>query len=405
MMDVAHYGSFDRENFGDLLYPVVITQLLQNRIPGLAPHVYSFLPGTAPGDAGYAIRAIAKLFRSGVQSYSATIVGGGDLLRTDAGMLASHYESIYEKHPARPIFYRLRQRLGKQSFRAEEFQRRHMPSIGPGPFLVDPSRCPAMGRILYCSCGVPFEYAPIETAQVKAAMNSSALIYLRDFPSKKKLLNAGVTTPIEVAPDVVTVISDLFPADLQRKRGMAILNKLGITGSRPVVVLQCVTQNGPSEEMLVKQLAQIARKDKWDLVLLPLGYCHDDHVVLARMAYLSGAKVPVVQSRSIYDMLAVIAASSAFVGTSMHGNITAFSYGIPHLVGPIAVEKIPGFLEVVGLERETQLNSWEDLPDALEKVMEQAPQRIAQLLPAAKTKVQQVMNQVISSLLESSKRH
>jgi polysaccharide pyruvyl transferase WcaK-like protein len=45
----------------------------------------------------------------------------------------------------------------------------------------------------------------------------------------------------------------------------------------------------------------------------------------------------------VFDMLAIIAASDVFVGTSLHGNITAFSFGIPHVFGPCRSLKSTAF--------------------------------------------------------------
>lgn len=53
------------------------------------------------------------------------------------------------------------------------------------------------------------------------------------------------------------------------------------------------------------------------------------------------------------------------MGTSLHGNITAFSYGIPHLAGPLSVDKLQGFIDVVGLDAEARLPHWSQLPERL----------------------------------------
>jgi hypothetical protein len=65
-------------------------------------------------------------------------------------------------------------------------------------------------------------------------------------------------------------------------------------------------------------------------------------------------------------MLSIITASSVFIGTSMHGNITAFSYGIPHLVAPINVDKMRGFLDVCNLSNNLLLDSWKEMAEKLD---------------------------------------
>ena len=65
-------------------------------------------------------------------------------------------------------------------------------------------------------------------------------------------------------------------------------------------------------------------------------------------------------------MISVLAASNVFVGTSMHGNITAFSFGIPHLFGPINFSKIDGFLDITELDSDLKIDEWRNLGDKLD---------------------------------------
>jgi hypothetical protein len=57
-----------------------------------------------------------------------------------------------------------------------------------------------------------------------------------------------------------------------------------------------------------------------------------------------------------------------FVGSSLHGNVTAFSFGIPHLFGPLPVDKSEGFLRVVNLPLELKLRSWREMNDKIDMV-------------------------------------
>jgi polysaccharide pyruvyl transferase WcaK-like protein len=93
-------------------------------------------------------------------------------------------------------------------------------------------------------------------------------------------------------------------------------------------------------------------------VLLPLGFCHGDDAFLEQLAKDSQAAFHFVKRQSIFEMMSVIAASDLFLGTSLHGNITAFAFGIPHVIGPIPVDKCAGFLDVVGLPAELKAASW-----------------------------------------------
>ena len=84
MRRISQLGTFDVENYGDLLYPIVLGQLFATPIDP-----YSLLPGDAPLRAGFQTQSISALLES--PEPSTLVIGGGDLLRTDADLIAKHY--------------------------------------------------------------------------------------------------------------------------------------------------------------------------------------------------------------------------------------------------------------------------------------------------------------------------
>jgi hypothetical protein len=115
-------------------------------------------------------------------------------------------------------------------------------------------------------------------------------------------------------------------------------------------------------------LNQYRQKNGFEVALLPLGFCHHDDIFLKGLAAQSRGALKYIDVSSVFDMISVIAASDVFVGTSLHGNITAFSFGIPHLFGPLPVSKIDGFLSLVESPQELKLRSWTELNSKLEMV-------------------------------------
>src|SRR5438105_12778400 len=96
---ICHLGTFDVENYGDLLYPLVFSHLLQTRDKTANVRRYSLLPGTAPLQAGFETHAARSLFEplhtaaDGLRNTEpqTIVIGGGDILRTDADLIARHY--------------------------------------------------------------------------------------------------------------------------------------------------------------------------------------------------------------------------------------------------------------------------------------------------------------------------
>jgi hypothetical protein len=69
------------------------------------------------------------------------------------------------------------------------------------------------------------------------------------------------------------------------------------------------------------------------VVLLPICLCHDDLKILRRLRAAVGRRTLLVDCKtSPIEVAAVISHSDYFVGSSLHGNITAHAYGVDHLV-------------------------------------------------------------------------
>ena len=102
---------------------------------------------------------------------------------------------------------------------------------------------------------------------------------------------------------------------------------------------------------------------------------------------------------SIVDIIGIIASSDLFVGTSLHGNITASSFGIPHLPGPLPEDKADGFLSIVNLPAELKLGSWNEINDKIDLAVKLRPEFFAQRAREAKERVYQVIDELFQVLL------
>ena len=89
-----------------------------------------------------------------------------------------------------------------------------------------------------------------------------------------------------------------------------------------------------------------------------------------------------------------------FVGTSLHGNVTAFSYGIPHLFGPLPVDKAAGFLSAANLPDTLKLRSWNELDDKLDLAEGLGRPFFAERARAAKARVYAAVDKLLNALLK-----
>ena len=157
---------------------------------------------------------------------------------------------------------------------------------------------------------------------------------------------------------------------------------------------------GVFQDEIVAQLNRYREQHRADVVLLPLGYCHGDHEFLRRLSARSNGALKYVDTYSVFDMLSIIAAAEVFAGTSLHGNITAFSFGIPHLFGPLPVAKAEGFLHVTNLPPELKLQSWRELNDKIEYALELGPRFFSERAQAAQAAVKREVDRLRHDLLK-----
>ena len=84
------------------------------------------------------------------------------------------------------------------------------------------------------------------------------------------------------------------------------------------------------------------------IALLPLGIVsgHEDDKVLEQIyEKLSSKKVFILRDIHLIDSISLIAHSTVFAGTSLHGNITAMSYAVPHFPLNEHVAKLTNYVE------------------------------------------------------------
>ena len=299
------------------------------------------------------------------------MIGGGDVLQEEGLLLAHNYRNKYLLHLQNSFLFRakfgLRNLLKKKPLNSQNlFYNRELNYSSTGPFIIDPDKFPNIKSVTYCSCGVPYKFNRRD--DIRHVFNKANFIYVRDKISEDKLLEAGVEQKIHVAPDLIVTLSDFFDKSTEANKGRKILQKFGVDTKKNILCFQSFLPSQQNKAEILSELKLYQKRTKNEVILMPIGYCHSDHIYLQTLAKESNGAFKYIGVYSIFDMLSVIAASNCFLGTSMHGNITAFSFGIPHIFGLTKYDKAKGFLDIVNLPANFQLNSWSELNEKLEMI-------------------------------------
>lgn len=153
--------------------------------------------------------------------------------------------------------------------------------------------------------------------------------------SRKKQYHLPYTfSKINLLPDLMILVSKLFNTERFKKK-ISYKIKEKIRGfNEGFYIFQ--SNRGFSQDSLdtiAYQLQRINEQTKYQLVLLPIGTAagHDDHILLKRLKKKLKKSCFYIRKPNVFDITYLISLSELFIGTSLHGNITAMSYGVPRV--------------------------------------------------------------------------
>ena len=317
--NLIQVGSFDVENFGDLLFPVVFEFEIKKRLK--LNNLYLFSPngGTMPF-YNKRVHSTSNLdefcFKHDIDGI---IIGGGDTIRLDRKVLKDYPESF------RPSF-----------------------SMWQYPLLVaDKHNLPA---IFNCP-GSPIDFGPYRSI-VDETLKLSPYISVRD-PNANKVLSSSNSPKVHTVIDSVNLIDEVYP-----KSSLAnLFSKLKKTHKieDKYIILQ-VNNIQADDNVFIKSLrslvSTINREYDTQVIFSPIGYVHNDLNCLRKIYKGTSSRNIIIEEKMNPEtMLALFSYSSGFIGTSLHGLVTSNVYHVPILaLDTQARNKIEGYMNLCHLE-------------------------------------------------------
>ena len=317
---IAQIGTFDCENFGDLLFPEVLAYNLNKRINIEEIVLFSPIGGTMPFYPDIQVFPISKLEQMHNENpFDAVIIGGGDILRLDYNVASFKGYNAQNSSVYLWIY----------------------PTLFANKYSIP---------IFWNNIGVPF---PLNSAGKKLAyalMSQTDYLSVRDKKSKD-LLSFFDKKPCHVFPDTILSISrQLNPDDLNKAlRDVEKENQIDLNERYLIFQANCFENDS---KKIAVEIKKIAKNQNLKIVLMPIGYVHSDLLFLEKYKELDPQSFFILNNKlSPIQMIAVISHSSYFIGTSLHGNVIAYEFGVPFLAYlPKPLNKLNGFLEMVHCE-------------------------------------------------------
>ncbi len=303
---VGLLGTFDIANFGDLLLPAVAERELVRRMPDLitrrfAPFGWEHPVPMDGGELAEPLGAPTAQRRAELaNSCDALLLGGGEIIHFSDHLLAPHYDTTPEIAVER----------------------------APSTWFVDGAGADAPVPTAWNAVGIPFDIDDEHAPMVRAAASRHHSLVVRDDESRKRLEAVGVERDIAIVPDPGFLAPRLFEQALVDRR-RRLHAALGWTPPGRYITVQ---GNGSMlnevDRISMALDAVLADRPDIDIVLLETGLGHGDREFAAAFRARHPGRVWAPSaSLLLVDFAAILAASEAFVGVSLHGAITTTAYG------------------------------------------------------------------------------
>lgn len=354
-MRIAHFGTFDVANYGDLLLPLVLEQRL-----GELGEVVHVSPRAGPPVWRDGVATISVERALTEEEFDAVVLGGGNLVHALPAVAPNYLPEGMDSVLAYPSLWAGAAQLSDQ----------------------------ARATLCWNAPGVPGKLSGPPAELARWALSRADYAAVRDRWSADNLRDAGVDPLPSVVPDTGVGVRQLWArGNLDRARADMFARHGREVPARTVAIHLSRRHVKDPETRLGKRLDRLAEDLDATPVLLALGPCHgDDRLATTVAQHMKCDPVVVAAPESISEIAAAIARAEIYLGSSLHGAITACSFATPMMIvvdrEREVVQKHRGFLEHIGMP-ELLYPSWEAAARLAEQTIERhasSPQRAVQLL-------------------------
>lgn len=326
----ALLGAFDRFNYGDLLFPIVVRNEMAAHSPDTEVAVHALVKSDLSRYGALKTLPISALYPQGaLHPGDSVIFAGGGIIGVDWTYM--HANLLGAK--GNQALYYLKRLFGERA--ANMLSRHYFGARAPFPWVAGPEDFPVPIKVAYNAVGGSefANLAPAVQARTLDRLGRASYLSVRDAETKRLFASIEDKVAVELAPDSAILMSEQFPISHLKERASAVLCAAIDTG--PYLCFQSnVNYARKNADRIVAALEKIYETHGLRALLLPIGrYVGlDDHIALRNiLAKLRTPAEIVSDEASIWEIMLAIAHARLFLGTSLHGNVTSQSFAVPHL--------------------------------------------------------------------------
>jgi len=313
---IAHLGTFDVDNYGDLLFP----HIAEFRLPN---YEWKHISPTACKTVFEDGKEIISFNDAKKNNYDAVITGGGNIIN-----LKPNHNTVYK---------------GIRGFDYANLW------VGAAKLAADQ-------KIPYIlnSPGISKSFEGRLHKKIAAATfcNASYVAFREQYSKKMavEVLNYENKERNDyiVMPDTAFDIDKMWPIDYSQKSNCIVVN-LNPRYHEPI-------------KETVFYLDKISEKLKMPIKFVVIGACHGDYDFTLKVSKELKSENHIFNSTNLKESAHLIGNAKYFIGSSMHAFITALSYQVPALLvlNERPMHKFIGLLEIGELSSSVICKSFED---------------------------------------------
>ena len=329
-MRIAQLGTFDVANYGDLLFPLLARRRLRLRFPDLRLDAVS--PAGGPPVWPDCDPAMGwDDFIADIGRYDAILVGGGNIVRLNPTDLAAYAGGLT------PLL------------------------AYPRLWALVAAHNPAGVPVLWNAPGVPAPFPPDLVPLLRQAMAGASYVAVRDEGSRANIAPLLDGVEPAVVPDTAWDLPKLWGAEARDAAWAALWSRHGraVPARALAIHLNARYLGGASAAAMASLVDEVARAQAATPILVAIGPCHGDDA-LAREVGGQMRTGPLVLDApaGLAEIAAAVSRSALYLGSSMHGFVTAAAHGVPAvIVGRASMAKFDGMLAGLGLP-ELRQDGW-----------------------------------------------
>lgn len=317
---VAMFGTYDLPSLGDTMFPVIFKKEMEKRF-GNAIQVDLYSPrGTeTPYNDLPRVYSIDDLKENHKETpYKLLVIGGGEFI---------HFSQVeYIATDGQKKFYESGDLWEKPQMIAEK-----------------------LGIPVIWNCvGVTYDInQPIQIKRLVDRCINLKYLSVRDRYSKIRLASETKLDGIHEVADMLWLFNDYFSKEYLERIKLELSKKYCFLQDNYIVL-----QYGTSWEYkkVVDEVIKLADKKQYKVIAMVVNYCHQDQEIVDDIKRYHDDVCVFEQMLSPIEIMSVIQGAKIFIGTSLHGNVTAMSYGVNNIcldMYPYTVSKMDGIFDMI----------------------------------------------------------